>query len=51
MHAHAYAFTFFQALADELGLGAFVGTLAADSSNVVQLVETLYNVSHKRLYV
>lgn len=33
-----------QALAEELGEGAFTGTLAADSSNVVNLVETLYNV-------
>ena len=35
-----------QALAAELGEGAFVGTLASDSSNVVELVETLYNVSY-----
>lgn len=36
----------FQALATELGEGAFVGTLEPDSRNVVELVETLYNVSH-----
>lgn len=34
-----------QRLADELGDRAFTGTLAADSSNVVQLVADLYNVS------
>ena len=30
---------------EELGEGAFSGTLAGDSSNVVDLVEQLYNVS------
>ena len=33
-----------QELVRELGDGAFVGTLASDSSNVVTLVEDLYNV-------
>ena len=37
-----------QELVNELGSnGAFTGTLAADSSNVVTLVRELYNVSHK----
>ena len=33
-----------QELVRELGDGAFSGTLAADSSNVVTLVRDLYNV-------
>ena len=39
--------TFFiaQELIRELGDGAFVGTLASDSSNIVTLVRDLYNVS------
>jgi len=34
-----------QALAAQLGQGAFVGILDRDSANVVDLVETQYNVS------
>ena len=34
-----------QELARELGNGAASGTLASDSSNVVELVRTQYNVS------
>ncbi len=38
-----------QALAAELGEGAFTGVLSPDSSNVVTLVEDLYNVRiHQR---
>ena len=39
-----------QELVNELGTnGAFTGTLAADSSNVVTLVRDLYNVSKKKI--
>ena len=34
----------------ELGDGAFSGTLAADSGNVVTLVRDLYNVSTKLIH-
>ena len=37
-----------QALKMELGNGAGVGTLASDSSNVVQLVRDQYDVSSYR---
>ena len=44
-------FVSMQELVNELGSnGAFSGTLAADSSNVVTLVEDLYNVSKKKYH-
>ena len=43
-----YSVLALQALVNELGSnGAFTGTLASDSSNVVDLVRQLYNVSGK----
>lgn len=40
-----------QELVNELGSnGAFSGILAADSSNVVSLVQELYNVSKKKYH-
>ena len=48
LNYHALTCTL-QELVRELGDGAFTGTLAADSSNVVTLVRDLYNVSTKLL--
>ena len=44
MHCEHLSFHI-QLLRAELGSRAYVGTLARDSSNVVDLVETLYRVS------